>query len=489
VDVRSPGIKISKFQNRVEHHIIQVRIEKRGLRLGWKLCISLIGWSALFAQLDLRKFDQALTQLSERVSPAVVQVLSDAYSPISETPGSPTAYEQATGSGFLITADGFVVTNSHVVKGSTRIQVILPNLGPSNANDSILRPRGRRLTAKLIGIDRESDLAVLKVDGKNLPHLTFADSDGIRQGQMVLAFGSPFGLQNSMAMGIVSATARQLEADEPMIYIQSDVSINPGNSGGPMVDVEGGVIGVNTMIISESGGSEGVGLAIPSNIAKSVTEQIIQNGVVRRGEIGIEPQTITDTMAESLGLPQQTGVILGDVTPDGPAHRAGLRVGDIVLALNGKPMENARQLQVNLYSKQVDSEVEVEVLRGGRNRSFRVKVSEQANDPDRFAALVNHAVATIPQLGIMGLEIDTKVKDLLPDTRMPRGILVANVLASAGRSAGVLDTGDIIYLVNRKAVGTLDEIKKALAAFGPGDVVVLQVERESKLRYVEVTVD
>ena len=151
--------------------------------------------------------------------------------------------------------------------------------------------------------------------------------------------------------------------------------------------------------------------------------------------------------------------------------------------------QNARQLQVNLYSKQVDSYVEVEVLRGAQTRTFRVKVSEQPNDPDRFAALVNQAVATIPQLGIMGLEIDTKVKDLLTDTRMARGILVANVLASAGRSAGVLDTGDIIYLVNRKAVGTLDEIKKALAEFGPGDVVVLQVERESKLRYVEVTVD
>lgn len=439
--------------------------------------------------LDLRQFDRALTGLSEKISPAVVQVLSDAYSPVSETPGSPTAYEQATASGMLLSADGYIVTNSHVVKGSTKIQVVLPNSESGVKRASVVHPQGRRLLAKLIGLDRESDLAVLKIEGKNLPHLTLADSDSIRQGQLVLAFGSPFGLQNSMAMGIVSAVARQLEADDPMIYIQSDVPINPGNSGGPMVDVEGNVIGVNTMIISESGGNEGVGLAVPSNIVKTVTEQIIRNGLVRRGDIGIEAQTITDSMAEAMGLPRPSGVILGDVTPEGPADRAGLETGDIVLALNGKPMENARQLQVNLYSKPVNSFVEVEVLRGKEKLTRQVKVTERSNDPDRFAALVNQAVGTIAQLGIMGLEIDEKVKDLLPSTRKAGGILVANVLASAARTAGVLETGDIIYSVNRTPVATLDGIKKTLARFSPGDVVVLQVEREEKLRYLEVTVD
>ncbi len=441
-------------------------------------------------QLDLRTFDRALILLSEKVSPAVVQILSDAYNPLTEAPGSPTAFEQSMGTGVVLTGDGYIVTNGHVVKGATKIQVVLPHLESIQQGSSTVKPRGRRMAAKLVGLDRETDLAVLKIDATSLSFLEFGDSDQLKQGQLVLAFGSPFGLQNSMAMGIVSAVARQLEADDPMIYIQSDVSINPGNSGGPLVDVNGEVVGINTMLISESGGSEGVGLAVPSNIAKTVADQIIQNGMVRRGGIGIDAQTITDTMAEALQLPQQGGVILGDVTPDGPAEGAGLEVGDIILSMNGKPMENARQLQVNLYSRPVGSVVEVEILRAGKASKRYVTVTEQADDPDRFASMVNQSLATITQLGIMGLEIDAKVKEMLPSsTRKPRGILVASTLASAGRPAGSLETGDIIYSVNRISVRTLREMKAALASSSPGDVVVLQVERQEKLRYVEVPVD
>ncbi|MDX2180568.1 MAG: trypsin-like peptidase domain-containing protein [Bryobacteraceae bacterium] len=438
---------------------------------------------------DLRLVDQSLADLSEKVSPAVVQILSDAYSPLSPDPGAPAAYEQTFGSGIILSSDGYIVTNAHLVKGSTRVSVVLPGSVSRAARGSIVRPRGRTLPARLIGLDRETDLAVLKVEARDLAHLTLGDSDRVRQGQLVLAFGSPFGLQNSMSMGIVSAVARQLEDDDPMIYIQSDVSINPGNSGGPMVDVEGKVIGLNTMIISESGGSEGVGLAVPANIVKSVTDQIIRSGVARRGEIGIFPQTITSGMVPALGLPEDAGVVLGDVTPDGPADRAGLAPGDVILTLNGKPMENARQLQVNLYSQALDSVVDVEVMRDGRRLSRRVTVAERPNDPDRFAALVNREVATISRLGILGLEIGTQVRELLPTTRKPRGILVANVLAAAGRQAGVIETGDIIYTVNRKAVGTLEELKAALQNLPASETVILQVERDGRLRFVEVVLD
>ena len=445
---------------------------------------------ALPAQLDLRSFDLALTTLSERIAPAVVQVISDAYSPLNESSSGPVAFEQSNGSGILLSADGYIVTNAHVVKGATRIQVILSHSEPAPVRSSIIRPPGRRMVARLVGLDRETDLALLKIESATpLPYLALGDSDRLKQGQIVVAFGSPFGLQNSMSMGIISAVARQLEADDPMIYIQSDVSINPGNSGGPMVDVQGNVIGVNTMIISESGGSDGVGLAVPSNIVRSVTEQLMKFGVVRRGEIGISAQTITEGMAEGLGLRQATGVILGDVTPDGPAAKAGLRPGDVILTLDGKPMENARQLQVNLYSKPVDSLVEVEIDRDGQLLRRSVRVAERPNDPDRFAALANQAVATVPQLGIMGLDLDSPIKSMLPSTRRPRGVLVANVLPSAARPAGVLETGDIIYAVNRKTTGSLLELKAALAPFKAGDVVILQIEREEKLRYVEITLD
>lgn len=451
--------------------------------------MGVLGCCAQSQKLDLRTLDQSLAALSRKVSPSVVQVLSDAYTPVEETPGAPTAFEQATGSGMILTADGYVVTNAHVVKGSAKIQVILPNAEPAPARSSVLRPRGRRMMAKLIGLDRESDLAVLKIEAKGLPFLEFGDSENVRQGQLVFAFGSPFGLQNSMSMGIISAVARQLEADDPMIYIQSDVAVNPGNSGGPMVDVEGRVIGISTMILSESGGSEGVGLAVPANIVKAVTDQIVRNGIVRRGEIGISAQTITEAMAEALSLSRAYGVILGDISPGSAAEKAGLRIGDIVTALDGKPMENARQLQVNLYTKTVESVVEVQVLRGGETLIRKVKVTERPNDPDRFAAMTNQAVSSIPSLGIMALEITGDVKDLLPETRKTGGILVSNVLASAGRTAGSLETGDIIYLINKTPVSKLEEARKALTKFNAGDTVVMQVERDGKLRYVEITLD
>ncbi len=448
-------------------------------------------WSlSVYAQLDLRGFDQALTTLSERIAPAVVQVLSDAYGPLSDTAGAPTAYEQANGSGIILSSDGYIITNAHVIKGSTRIQVILANVEPAPVRGSIVRRAGRRLPARLIGQDRETDLALLKIDPPQpLPYLALGDSDKLKQGQIVVAFGSPFGLQNSMSMGIVSAIARQLEADDPMIYIQSDVSINPGNSGGPMVDVQGNVVGVNTLIISESGGSDGIGLAVPSNIVRTVTEQLMKYGVVRRGEIGIEPQTITEAMADGLGLDRAAGVILGDVAPDGPAAKAGLRAGDLILSLDGKPMENARQLQVNLYSKPVNSMVEVESQRGKEILRRTVRVAERPNDPDRFAALANKAVASVPSLGILALDIDGPVKEMLPATRKPAGVLVANLMASAARPAGTLESGDIIYSVNRKPVASLAELREALRGFQPGDTVILQVEREEKLRYVEITLD
>jgi serine protease Do len=201
------------------------------------------------------------------------------------------------------------------------------------------------LEATVVGMDRETDLAVIRVDRNDLTPLPLGDSDSLHQGQLVMAFGNPLGLENSVSMGVVSSVARQIKPDDTMIYIQTDAPINPGNSGGPLVDADGRVMGLNTFILSQSGGSEGLGFAIPSNIIRNVYQQIRQEGHVHRSEIGVYAQTITPQMAAGLQLSQDWGVLLSDVEPGGPGDIAGLQPGDIVLSLNGKTEANARQME------------------------------------------------------------------------------------------------------------------------------------------------
>ena len=255
----------------------------------------------------------------------------------------------------IVDPEGYVVTNAHVVANASRIQVELPLSDRDTVGlRSVVQPRGELVAAQVVGVDQETDLAVLKLRvDRALTALPLGDSEALRPGELVMAFGSPLGLANSVSLGIVSAVARQIRADDPMIYIQTDASINPGNSGGPLVNVEARVVGINTFILSQSGGSEGIGFAVPSNIVRTVYEQIRRFGRVRRGEIGVYGQTITPELARGLGLYQMWGVVLADVYPGGPAATAGLQVGDVVLTLDGKTMENARQFQVNLYPRRV----------------------------------------------------------------------------------------------------------------------------------------
>ena len=237
----------------------------------------------------LDELNRSLQDLSERVGPAVVQIMTTGYGSIEGTDLSSAGLvvtQRRNGSGVILDSDGYIVTNAHVVKGARRVQVLLAVLPDERAQwRSILKPRGRMVSARIVGIDSETDLAVLKIEEKGLSSLELGDSDQLRQGQLVVAFGSPFGLGNSVTMGVVSSVARQLRPGDPMIYIQTDASIYPGNSGGPLVDTEGRVVGINTFILSQSGGSEGIGFAAPSNIVRNVFRQIRKTGRVRRGQI------------------------------------------------------------------------------------------------------------------------------------------------------------------------------------------------------------
>ena len=251
--------------------------------------------------LPLADLSQSLQALAAKVSPSVVQIFVTGYSAPDEedrgASGEPQL-ERSSGSGVIVDPDGYIVTNAHVVENATRIEVELPLDAASVApGRSILKRRGRTVGGQIVAIDHETDIAVVKVEAHGLPALPFGDSDDLRSGQLVLAFGSPLGLASSVSMGVVSAVARQLTPEDPMIYIQTDATINPGNSGGALVDTEGRLVGVNTLIYSQSGGSEGIGFAAPSNIVRNVFSQILQYGRVRSGEIGVNPQTITPLLA------------------------------------------------------------------------------------------------------------------------------------------------------------------------------------------------
>ena len=424
--------------------------------------------------------------LATRVGPAVVQIVTSGYGP-SRAPseaGGVLSPQRSGGSGSILTPEGHILTNAHVVDGASRIQVLLAaRFERPGETRSVLKPTPRLRSARLVGIDRETDLALIKIEESNLPHLVFADSDGLGQGQLVFAFGSPLGIENSMTMGVVSAPARQLEPDSPMIYIQTDAAINPGNSGGPLVDADGKIVGVNTLIFSQSGGNEGVGFAAPSNIAQAVATQLRESGSVRRGEIGATAQTITPQMAAGLGLTRDWGVILGDVRPRGPADNAGLKVGDIVAAMNGKPMENGRQFQVNLYQRRVADVVRLDVLRGTERLEIGVVVLDREDDPERFARLVESSRQPVEELGVLAVSYNRDLAKMLPPTRRRSGVIVAALTAEGPYWKALFRPGDIIHSVNGKDTAELPALRQALTGLEPGVSVVVQVERNGGLSY------
>jgi serine protease Do len=432
----------------------------------------------------LASLSDAIEDLAERAGPTVVQVVASGYAPAGS---ALLARERGGGSGVIVDPEGYVVTNAHVVEGAQRIHVMLAP--PATAGRSILKPPGRTLGAVLVGADAESDLAVLKLAEQGLPALPFGDSDGLRQGQLVVAFGSPFGLSNSATLGVVSAVARQLEPDSPMVYVQTDAPINPGNSGGPLLDVEGRLVGINTLIFSRSGGSEGLGFAVPSNIVRTVYEQIRRAGRVRRGEIGARAQTLTPALARGLGLKLESGVIVSDLAPRGPAERAGLQYGDVVLSLDGKPMENARQLNVNLYAREPGSVVRLEVLRGADRLALAVPVSERAGDPENLRAMVTPERNLVRRLGLLALDLDERTAPLLPPLRGRAGVVVAAGAGPALPGEEGLMPGDVIYELNGRSVLSVAALREALGALQPGDPAALRVERQGRLLYVTVDVE
>jgi serine protease Do len=438
---------------------------------------------------SLSDLDNSIESLVRAVDPSVVQIFTTGLASVSGVvtdQSNLVTTQRASGSGVIVDADGYIVTNAHVVRGASRIRVEIPIVPQGQ---SLLARRSRVAPARVIGLDEETDLAVLRVEEKGLPALPFGDSDELKAGQMVLAFGSPLGLQNSVALGIVSSVARQLEPESPMVYIQTDASINSGNSGGPLVDARGRLVGVNTLIIAGAPSTAGPAFAAPSNIVRAVFDQIKRTGRVRRGDIGVRAQTVTPVLAAGLGLRREQGAVLADVAPGSPADRAGLSIGDLVLSLDGKSIENGRQLHVNLYRREVGDIVQLEVLRGGQMTSVNVSVAERADSLSAAALLTDPRENLVPRLGILAATLDPKIAAGLP-LRSRSGVVVASATAGALESeSGGLRPGDVIHAMNGEWISDLPALRKAIDSLKPGSPVVLQIERRAVLMYLAFTVE
>jgi serine protease Do len=436
--------------------------------------------------------NDSIDALTRKVWPSVVQILVTSYGPREQTTQGETGVVigrgRSVGSGFVIDAEGYVMTNAHVVANASRVEVLLP---PTNADGSLataLSPKMNVVPARIAGLSSELDVALLKVDGVKLPALSLATYSQLRQGETVFAFGSPAGLRHTLTHGLVSAVARQVNPDSPLIYVQTDAPINPGNSGGPLVNVRGEVVGMNTFIVSQSGGSEGLGFAVPSATIRTAFRQLRQYGQLRRQEIGMSLQTITPEMAAGLGLSRDYGVIVSDVWPQGPAEAAGLLPGDVLVAVDGQLADNLPTVNYNFRLRDTQKPVVVVVLRGTAERSYSIPAVEQKSEFDSVAALADPTQNLVAELGILGVAIDRQRVPPNSGLRDPFGIVVA-ARTSGARTEVPLLPRDVIRSVNGANMFTLDQLRETIRALKSGSAVTLQIQREGRLLFVPFTLE
>lgn len=432
----------------------------------------------------LRQLNASLITLTSRVSPAVVQVMVTGYGPATEDGDRYNVSNQRkVGSGVIADADGYILTNAHVVEGAQRIRVVLPE--PAGASPLEMSALGNRrvLDAAVIGVHRESDIALLKVEAHGLPVLPLAPTRQVHPGEMVLAIGSPDGLQGSVTMGIVSSVWRQPNPDVPMVYIQTDAPINPGNSGGPLIALDGSVIGLNTFILSKGGGSEGLGFAVPARIVHFVYDSLRKYGFVQRAEIGVGAQEISPTLAAGLGLSRDWGVVISDVAPRGPAATAGLRLQDIIEAVDDRQIIGLPGFTAALYLHPANEDLKLEVLRGPQRISVVVPAMQHRDEGYDLADFIDPR-NVMEGLGVFMVDLDDKLRRPLPSTRKFSGAVV--IARSPGLNVYTSDLrpGDILYEINHQSVASVQQVRSVLQPMRPGQAVVLQIERAGQLQYI-----
>jgi serine protease Do len=375
------------------------------------------------------------------------------------------------GSGVIVTKDGYILTNNHVVDEADEVKVVLLD--------------GREFTGKVVGKDPKTDVAVLKVDAKDLPFIEMADSDKIEVGDIVLAVGNPFGIGQTVTMGMISATGRATLGLDYEDFIQTDAAINPGNSGGALVDTDGRLIGINTAILSRSGGNQGIGFAIPTSLARGVMESLVADGKVTRGYLGVMIQDVTPSLAKQFDLKDQKGALIGDVVPKGPAEKAGLKSGDVVLEFNGKPVQDSRHLKLQVARVKPSESVPVKILRNGSTKTIQITVNELPGSEKLAKADTKNSDDGEALKGVAVADLDAQARRQFNIPNTVQGAVVTDVDENAAAREAGLKAGDVILEINRHPVkGAEDAVK--LTESPKDKTTLLRIWSNGGSRYVVV---
>ena len=440
--------------------------------------------------LALESFSNSIADIAEKVGPAVVNI--DTVRMVKQ--GSPffsqdpifrqffgeqfkdysrTIPQKGTGSGFIISQEGYILTNEHVVHKAEKIKVTLSD--------------GREFDGKVIGSDLDSDIAIVKIDSDDLPIVTLGDSDKLRVGEIVVAIGNPYGLQQTVTMGVVSAEDRSIPVEEHTYrnFIQTDAAINPGNSGGPLLNTKGEVVGINTAIIAYA---QGIGFAIPINIPKKNIDELIKLGKVRRSWLGVYIQEVTPEIAEQFDLPEDAkGVLVGDVVKDSPAEKSGIKRGDIITKVNNEEVDSPGELQDKIGSIEIGEKANIEVVRDGKEISFVVRIDEMPTVDEEGSELSKEKVFSVQT----GLKVQMVTPEIAKEVGLPwvKGLAITEVISGSSADDMGLQPGDIILEANRVEVSTVDEWEKVTSKLEPGDTLLLLVFRSGHTYYVPIKVE
>ena len=440
---------------------------------------------------NIMETSKAFTEIVSTVSPAVVNIAAtkvmqretdalyddpffDLFSPFNDF-GMPKKWkEKSLGSGVIVSPDGYIITNNHVVEKGEEIRVTLFD--------------GKTFKGKLVGADPKTDIAIIRIDARKLPTLTWGDSERLQVGEFVLAIGNPYSLNHTVTMGIISAVGRaNVGIADYEDFIQTDAAINPGNSGGPLVNVKGELIGINTAIFSRTGGYQGIGFAVPSNMVRIIMDQLVQRGKVTRGWIGVTIQELTPELSQKFGAKKVQGALISDVMKDSPAAKAGMKRGDIILTFNGKAVKDVSNLRNMVAQSKIGNDVEMEILRSGREYSVKVTIIEIPRARDVAEVVPDYSTGDTEAELLTGLTVMDLSKETLKQlgyNKNERGVIVVKVENGSPADEAEIRKGDIINEIDKKKIDSVEDFNRIATHIQRNETVLLFINRGGKRFYV-----